>query len=427
LDGQPVGGNSGKNPFPLVVIPDKAAGEFSTAFGPGLEKASIGGHNTFTVQLADKFGNKVTMGGCNVGGKLKLVSDSSEVPIQASDNGDGTYTCSYPAISKAGKYEVVPTVEGGAVKGAPFRLTVNPGLHSLDNTLVSFDDHAFAGLPGAHVKLRDNFGNILFTGGEIVDASLLPLDILSVSARDKGDGSYDLIYPPDFRGEYKVNVKVNDQPAPGGPWKVDVQPNPLDQETKAKLHSLVPKHAKLWERLLLDATNSERQLLLKELTSLVTKAPFEMTPAVQDLLLPEPVITLAAGEGAGGFSKPKKPGARAPTGNIIQERQEIEKHSQEVKQEQQKQEEPQQKKLPAGARAMPGMGMGIGGAFGKMVAEKGRYTEGVAVEGKGKEVPEVKLETAPAAGPKFSYGLPMGGGDPRAALKKAGTPRQQDS
>ena len=56
-----------------------------------------------------------------------------------------------------------------------------------------------------------------------MEATLLPLDIVSVGARDKGDGSYDLIYPPDFRGEYDVVVKVNDQPAPGTTSMIEVE------------------------------------------------------------------------------------------------------------------------------------------------------------------------------------------------------------
>jgi len=285
------------------------------------------------------------------------------------------------------------------------------------------------------VHLRDKFGNILFGGGDLVEASLLPQDTISVAARDKGDGSYDLIYPPNFRGEYSVVVKVNGQPAPGGPWKVDVQPNPVPPEILEKVRQLVPKNASLWERLLEDATNSERQLLLKELSSLVNRTPFEPEPSH----VAEPVITLPAPtqepeSPGGGFSKPKKPGQRAPTVNTIQDRQEREKQSQDQKLQYQSHDHPQdlgqnlpqqppQKKLPPGARPMMGMGLASVGAEvalkrAKEQESKGIKYDAVAVDAKGVEVPEIKHESPSSAGPKFSYG--MTSGDPRAALKKTG-------
>jgi len=84
---------------------------------------------------------------------------------------------------------------------------------------------------------------------------------------------------------------------------------------------------------------SARELVLKEISSLVNRTLFEPEPSHD--LAPEPVITLPAptlsgdaGE-AGGFAKPKKPGQRAPTVNTIQDRQEKEKQSQDQKLQQQ--------------------------------------------------------------------------------------------
>src|SRR4051812_47137404 len=78
----------------------------------------------------------------------------------------------------------------------------------------------------------------------------------------------------------------------GGPWKVDVKPNPVPPELIQQIRALVPQNAALWERLFSEATNGERQLLIRELTSLVKRTPFEDSPEVQDLPAPEPVITL---------------------------------------------------------------------------------------------------------------------------------------
>lgn len=424
LDGTKIGNTAGKNPFPLVVIPSKATGAYSTAFGPGLTKAAIdGSDNSFTVQTADKFGNKVIVGGSNVAGSLTSVSDPSSpaVPIKAVDNGDGSYTCTYPSLTKAGVYHVTPTVEGEAVQAAPFELKVAPGFHSLDNTLVSFEDSAVSGLPGAHVQLRDKFANALFTGGDIVEASLLGTEVLPVNARDRGDGSYDLLFPPHFRGEYDVVVKVNDQAAPGGPWKVDVTPNPISDEVKEGIQTLVPGNAALWLRLLEDASESERTLILKELSSLVNKTPFEAPPAEYT---PDPVLTLPSGGPSGAIVRPKKPGQRAPTANPVLAQQEREKESQEAKEKDEAEAGPVKKTYgaPSGMGGMAAMAQAAAAKRQKEQEEKGIVYDAKEVSGTREEVPEVKPEEPSKipVGTKIGFGAIGNLGNLRGNLKKVG-------
>eukprot|EP01125_Pyxidicula_operculata_P005277 TRINITY_DN189_c0_g1_i1.p1 TRINITY_DN189_c0_g1~~TRINITY_DN189_c0_g1_i1.p1 ORF type:complete len:897 (-),score=291.77 TRINITY_DN189_c0_g1_i1:46-2736(-) len=265
-----VEGNSvgGKNPVPLYVLPGGADGSNSIAFGPGLETASIEGENTFTVKSFDQFGNPLIAGGAKVGGTVTS-KYTEPIQIQSTDNGDGTYTCFYPGVEKAGDYEIVPTLNGTPVKDAPFKLRVNPGSFNLDSTSVEFDDTAVAGLPGAHVHLKDARNNHLLSGGESVEATLLPLTDLSVQAIDKGDGTYDLVYPPHVKGQFEVSVFVNDQPAPGGPWNVDVQESDVPEDVKSALSGLVSNDAtSAWLQVLALATPAERQIILSELKSL---------------------------------------------------------------------------------------------------------------------------------------------------------------
>jgi len=76
------------------------------------------------------------------------------------DNGDGTYTCTYPDLIKSGNYTLTPTVNGESIMDAPFNLSVMPGGTNSDNTSISFPDHNVAGLPGIQVQLRDDHGNL---------------------------------------------------------------------------------------------------------------------------------------------------------------------------------------------------------------------------------------------------------------------------
>lgn len=115
VNGKRVGGQDDK-PVKLLCIPAKASGKNSIAFGPGIENATIGDDNKFTVQARDAFGNNLTMGGATVGGSVKT-PNGTVFPVQAIDNNDGTYECSYPGVSQAGTFQLTPTLEGESVKG----------------------------------------------------------------------------------------------------------------------------------------------------------------------------------------------------------------------------------------------------------------------------------------------------------------------
>jgi len=270
LGGRPLGG---KKPLPLLVIPSGPSGANSVAFGPGLEKARLEGDNVFTVEARDQFDNPVTLGGSTVGGKLTHIDTGEAFSITCDDNNNGTYTCSYPSVSRAGKYHVVPTLNGASVKGAPFHLVVNPGGFLLDNTVVSFEQTSLAGTPAGLVQLLDSRRNPLVTGGDSVEADVLPLTKLEVKVRDNRDGTYNLVYPPDFRGAYDISLQINGEAVPGGPWTVKIDENPLEDDIKEALAHFVPKTQHLWANILSNATPQERQLVIRELKALTSGKP----------------------------------------------------------------------------------------------------------------------------------------------------------
>uniref|UniRef100_A0A6B2KX48 Calponin-homology (CH) domain-containing protein n=1 Tax=Arcella intermedia TaxID=1963864 RepID=A0A6B2KX48_9EUKA len=400
---QPIGG--AKNPIPLIVIPGAISGSHSVAEG-NLEEAEIGKDNVFTVFSRDEFDNEIKMGGADVTGEL--VHESGEVvPITVVDNGDGTYTCTYPDIQKSGDYKLSPLVNGELISDAPFTLKVAPGVTDINNTVITMPDHHVAGLPGLGIRLHDNFGNLQKNKGDKVRAHLLPLDHLEVDATDNGDGTYVVNYPPDLSGDVEVKVKVNGKYTTADPFSVNVQDNPVSEDMQQEVTELLPSTAALINSLLKDVHPSDREAILatlKELSNGKRLAPVEQEvkpkKEKQNLGLPK-------------FSKPKRD-VRKAQANPIKARLEMEEKALEVKEEEAK-TEPQAKTKPTGA-----VSLGLGG-LGAQIAQQqkmkmaGKNTgELEEVEGKAEEKVELKAEVAPSRGVKMQMGV--GNIDVRAGL-----------
>jgi len=265
---QPIGGKS--NPFSFIVVPAPPSPEHTIAYGPGTEKGTVGRENKFTVETRDPYDNKVTMGGANIGGRISPLGISGgDTQIEVKDNGDGTYTCGYPGVTMAGDYELTPTLDNVPIKGAPFKVKVTPGVCDSDNATVLFPDVNMSGKPGPMVQLLDQYNNKLQSGGDDIIAEITPKSKLPpIKAKDNGDGTYDIDYPPNLKGKYDVVVLVNGKEAPGGPWEVDVEEDELGEEVVEKVERLMPGCSAVFKRLLVGATESERERILKEIQAL---------------------------------------------------------------------------------------------------------------------------------------------------------------
>jgi len=267
LDKTAVGGH--QNPFPLVVIP-AAAGARSVASGPGIKAATVGDANPFQVEARDDFDNKLTKGGDDVKGDLVNDATGEKVPVVVKDNGNGTYSASYPALSKAGNYTLTPTVNGKPVVDAPFKIVATPGGFDLNNTGVEIPKPGFAGRKGPKVSVKDKQGNLRAGFDDSVEADLTPkLKINGVKAKSNGDGTYDIEYPANLLpGDYEIDIRVNGQNAPKSPFNGPVQHNPVKSEHSQALKAVVGKDAGLFERLFLSATDSERDTIIAALNGL---------------------------------------------------------------------------------------------------------------------------------------------------------------
>jgi len=254
-DGTKIGG--ARNPLGIKCTAAPADGANSIAFGPGVEEATVGKDNKFTIQARDPFGNKVPVGGAKIGGSI-VGPDGVAVPVVAKDNGDGTYTCSYPAIKKAGPHLLTPTLNGANIKDTPIKLNVNSGDTDPNNTAVKVRP----GL-GMDVELRDKDNNKRTkTKGDSVTCEAKPLTVHKLKATRKSDGTFEVKWPGHFAGEYDANIFVNGKPAPGGPWKNKVDQPAVSAQHKQVLQNTLPGVANLMERLLLHATPAERNRII---------------------------------------------------------------------------------------------------------------------------------------------------------------------
>ena len=118
-----------KSPFGVKVLAAHLSPRNCTAFGRGLQgKTPAGELVSFVVVMRDNFGNRITKSGNRVD---VVVQSGTSIPTSMTDNGDGTYTCSYvPGNEEAyhGRtvYAVSVKVNGVELQESPFYHRVYP-------------------------------------------------------------------------------------------------------------------------------------------------------------------------------------------------------------------------------------------------------------------------------------------------------------
>jgi len=248
-----------------------------------------------------------------------------------------------------------------------------------------------------------------------VKAHLLPLNILEVNARDNGDGTYAVDYPPDVRGDVDVKIKVNGTYVPNGEYGAEIQDNPLTDEDQKAVTELLPSNAGIFNLLLRDVNPEDREAILAELYRIANGKrlpPVEpqQKPAKESSLPPKVV-------------KPKRDVRRAQA-NPIKARAEMEEQANVARKEE---PTPVQEQKPKSNR--PAGGMSVMGSFGVQVAElqKNKYGSKTAEqrgelteqEGKAEEKEELKPEPTPQKGSFRPPAMGFGNIDmSKVALKK---------
>jgi len=184
--------------------------------------------------------------------------------VNVKDNGDGTYSAEYPGVAKAGNYTLTPLVNGEPVKDAPFHVKVGAGGFDPNNTGVEVPNPGYTGRKGPKISVKDKQGNLRAGFDDDVEADLTPkLKIAKLKAKSNGDGTYEVDYPPNLLpGDYEIDVRVNNQPAPKGPFKGNVQKTQLSGDHQARSGSVA---GGILSKALLELSEQERETLLQAL------------------------------------------------------------------------------------------------------------------------------------------------------------------
>lgn len=103
--------------------------------------AAVGTGVTITVQAKDADGGNLTTGGATVTASVTGANPSG--PIAATDNGDGTYTITYTPAN-AGTDSVAITLNGAAISGSPFSITISEQAVSLGTGDPGVLNYAYA-------------------------------------------------------------------------------------------------------------------------------------------------------------------------------------------------------------------------------------------------------------------------------------------
>ena len=255
-----------ENPFKITVSPSDVDPAHCVAEGAGLSKANVAKESRFKIFLRDRFDNKVPFPpGTTTEGFLEA-EGQEKIVCAIKSNGDDSFDGSYK-MRRPGNWKLTLNVNGKPVKNSPFTVKINPGAVHVPNSVVDKKD-GVASKPGTRITLQDVEGNKRHKGGQKVTAQFeRPLEQHG-GARDNGDGTFDLIYPSDAKGDYKVKVFVGGQEVPGGAIDVKVDENELDEETKKTVTETLPNSGETVARLLKQATDEERAAFVGELNAL---------------------------------------------------------------------------------------------------------------------------------------------------------------
>jgi hypothetical protein len=161
------------------------------AFGPGLFGAEVGQHAQFVLQMYDKEGTSVSVGGLNF--TASLLDDECLYHIRVVDNDNGTYSAHY-VISRPGIYQLnIRLNDEHEIFGSPFRVEVLPS-RTVPEKCTCEGDCLTTGFPVNKTSsftliARDQFGNKKKTGGDVFELGVMGPALLS-GLVDKGDGTY---------------------------------------------------------------------------------------------------------------------------------------------------------------------------------------------------------------------------------------------
>ncbi|XP_053908181.1 filamin-A isoform X1 [Cuculus canorus] len=186
-----------------------------TCSGPGLESATAGQPGQFRVDCSRAGTAELTIGITSEAG--------AHAEVRVEDNGDGTYTIAYTALSP-GVYTITVEYGGQPVPHFPSKVRVEPpcdtaavkvygpgvdgkGVFREAVTAFEVDARALGPAGGPHVKAR-----VVNPSGNSTETFV----------EDRGDGTYHVEYTPYEEGVHTVEVSYGGSPVPHSPFRVPV-------------------------------------------------------------------------------------------------------------------------------------------------------------------------------------------------------------
>ncbi|XP_043237014.1 filamin-A-like isoform X4 [Amphibalanus amphitrite] len=185
-------------------------------FGPGLEpgvRAQVPTH--FNVDARGAGPAELRIG-------LKDNKTGKEVPVQLTDNGDGTMTADY-VYPRPGPYTLNVTYGGRAIPQSPVNIEAKPSVDTSKIRVDGVEPTAFLNSPtDMVVDARAVPGS---KDGKVTCPVTGPSGAPCPShVEPVGDGTFKATYTPTEPGPHKIDLAYDGAPVPGAPFTVNAKP-----------------------------------------------------------------------------------------------------------------------------------------------------------------------------------------------------------
>jgi hypothetical protein len=192
-------------------------------FVSGIRAGSI---STFTILARNFLGHDRCTGNETVSAILRLLSSasstaskkniSSAVLLNVSDLQNGKYTGSF-AVTLAGTYQLIVTLNGNHIRGSPLAVRVIPGKSSSRRSKIkppaASDLGSIAGRTRRFlVQSVDDHGNTQvyddFYGPDLIIATMTGPSTIRCSVLDNKDSTYSISYTATTAGNYQLSIQL---------------------------------------------------------------------------------------------------------------------------------------------------------------------------------------------------------------------------
>jgi hypothetical protein len=211
------------------------------AFGPGLFGAEAGRPSQFVLQMYDRDGAPVSLGGLNF--TATLMDDECLFHVRVIDNDNGTYSAHY-VIARPSTYTLnIRLNDEHDIFGSPFQVEVVPS-QTVPAKCTCHGDCLTSGFVANQTNTfklvaRDAFGNQKSKGGDVFELGVLGAAVLR-GLEDHGDGSYtcsiDALNPIEMdqitSASLMVSVTLYGKHVAGSPFRPIIVAAPMASQSK---------------------------------------------------------------------------------------------------------------------------------------------------------------------------------------------------